>query len=242
MEVLQILRKVKLFQNLSLAEMELILKEGRLINTSKGKHLFYQGDEAKNLYVVLEGKLKLTQLSEEGNQIVLRILGAGEPMAAISFFENALFPATAVAVEKSTCIYWPHENFSSLMEKVPLLATGVIQVLISRIQELQDRFRELATDEVQQRIAKALVRLSEKVGQPYKQLGSKGPSFTRDKKMIRIDLPLTRQDIAEMTGTTAFTVSRLLTLWEKEKIIQTEKKKILICDLEQLQSLSKKNL
>ncbi len=139
----------------------------------------------------------MTQLTPEGHQVLLRVVSPGETIGAIAALGNARYPATAQAGEVCKLLAWDSASLLSLMERY-----------VSRhVQEFQDRYRELATERVERRVAQALLRLVGQVGRKVE--GS-----------ILIDLALTRQDLAEMTSTTRYTISRMLSEWEAQGVIE----------------------
>lgn len=111
------------------------------------------------------------------------------------------------------------------MERYPLIALNGMRFLAGRLAEFQDRYRELATQRVERRVAHALVRLMRQIGR--KTAGG-----------VLIDLSLSRQDIAEMTGTTLFTASRILSGWESQGLVQTDRARILVHRPEQIEAIA----
>lgn len=222
---LKILLQSSLFQGIEKIHLDGFFKTGQWKGFQKGNFLFHQGENADQVYILTQGKIKLTQLNPEGDQIVLRILGPKQLIAIISVLENTPYPASAEVIEKGVAFTFKRKDLLQLMKQESQVGINVMKILIHRIQELQDRFCELATEPVEIRIAKALLRLA-------KQVGSKTSEGTL------IDLRLSRQDLAEITGTTLYTVSRLLTQWEKSGWIKSRQKKIILCKTENLASLS----
>jgi len=178
--------------------------------------LYHQGDAARNFYVVVVGRLRATQTTEEGNQIALRYLGPGElaGYAALSGIPD--YPGTVVAVEDTHLFAWSAGAVRDLMGRHPQIALNAVAVLGSRYQETQVRLRELSTETVERRIAHALLRLA-------RQAGRRTPQGTE------ICFPLSRQDIAELAGTTLHTVSRTLSAWEKDGIVLSAHRHVVVC-------------
>ncbi len=220
---LKILLQSSLLQGVEKKNLDLFLKMGQWKNFQKGNFLFHQGENADQVYILTHGKIKLTQLNLEGNQIVLRILGPKQLIAIISVLENTPYPASAEVIEKGIAFAFKQKDLLKLMKQESQVGINVMKILIHRIQELQDRFCELATERVDSRIAKALLRLANQVG-------------IKTAEGILIDLRLSRQDLAEITGTTLYTVSRLLTQWGKNGWIKSYQKKITVCKPEKLAS------
>lgn len=219
---LQMLLQSQIFRGLEKEKLRDFIHLGQWKALKKGNLLFRQGDQAKSLFILTEGKVKLTQLNPDGNQVVLRILGPKQLLAAISAIEDSPYPATAEILEKATVFACKRGDLLDLMKNEAQIGINVMKILIARIQELQDRFRELATQKVETRLYKALLRLSKQLGRPMPE-------------GILIDLSLSRQDLAEITGSTLYTVSRILTQWEKLGWIRSQKKKILLKNIPRLE-------
>jgi CRP-like cAMP-binding protein len=210
-----LLASIDFFDNLTLEELDEIALSGVERTYIKDTYLFHQGDSANRFYVLLEGKIKLTQLTEEGGQVILRYVSPGEAFAIIAVLRKISYPVTAMAVEKAVVLSWDEQTVLTLMMQYPQMAINSLGILAARIQEFQDRFREIATERVERRIARSILRLASQTGRK-----------TQDG--ILIDLSLTRQDLAEMTGTTLYTVSRILSQWEKAGLVQSKREQVTI--------------
>ncbi|MFO1519839.1 MAG: Crp/Fnr family transcriptional regulator [bacterium] len=222
---IEVLKKSTILKGIDPNAVASILGEAQWTGTAKGDTLFQQGEAAIRLFILLQGKIKLSQVNSEGNQVLLRILGPGEVIAGVSAFENTVYPATATALEKCAALSFDRPHLLRLMERHPQISLNVNRILLGRMQELQDRFRELATERVEKRVACALIRLA-------RANGRKTPEG------ILIDLPLSRQDLAELTGTTLYTVSRLLKAWEGKGILKSERKRITLIQPRELASVA----
>jgi len=129
---------------------------------------------------------------------------------------NASYPASAQALEPSTALAIPSSFLHEMMQIRPYLNFGLMQLMTGYIQEMQERYRELATERVECRIALTVLRLAAQVGE----------RVNSDETMI--ELPLSRQDVAEASGTTIFTVSRVLADWERKGLVETGRERVLI--------------
>ncbi len=209
------LKQCILFRGMDDASLLEIVRAGRLRRVKDGAFFFHEGDPARILYVLVEGRVKFTQVTAEGHQVLVRVSGPGELFGAVAALGDAVHPATAEAHADSAALGWNSEVITGLMERFPRLALNTVRFLAGRVKEFQDRYRELATERVERRVAHALLRLAEQIGRKV----SDG---------ILIDLTLSRQDIAEMTGTTIFTVSRILSGWESQGIIESGRERVLV--------------
>lgn len=211
------LKQVVVFQHATDDDLNLILKNSIVRSIEEGSFFFLQGDEAKYLYVLTSGQVKLMQSNPNGQQVNLRTIYPWQMFGALGAArgEGATYPATAQALENSTALATPSSFLRSMLETRPYLSFDLMNLMTTYIQEMQARYRELATERVEQRVANALIRLAGQTG------------FRSDKE-AGIELSFSRQDVAEMTGTTLYTVSRLLSDWERKGILKTGREKIKI--------------
>lgn len=181
-----------------------------------GSTFFREGDLASSFFVVEAGSVKLTQLTPEGHQVVLRLLGSGEAFGGVAAFGGGPYPVTAEAVTDASAFEWPGPVMATLMEQYPRLTMNALRFVVARLHELQVRYRQLATEKVERRVAHALIRLVQQAGR-------------RVETGVLIDLPLSREDIAQMTGTTLYTVSRIVSRWEADGILEAGRQRMVIC-------------
>lgn len=210
-----LLASIDLFSQLSVQDLDEIASNASQQAYNKNEYLFHQGDPANWFCVLVKGKVKLTQLTEDGQQIILRYVSPGEAFAIIAVLSKIPYPVTATAVNQVSLLSWDDQEMLELMHHYPQLAINSLSILAKRIQEFQDRFREIATERVERRIARALLRLASQTGRKLEH-------------GILIDITLTRQDLAEMTGTTLYTVSRTLSQWEKDGLVSSQREQVTI--------------
>lgn len=217
------LKQVVVFQHATDDDLNLILNNSISRSIEEGGYFFLQGDEASYLYVLTSGQVKLMQSNPNGQQVNLRTIYPWQMFGALGATrgESATYPASAQTLENSTALALPSLFLRSMLETRPYLSFDLMNLMTSYIQEMQARYRELATERVEQRVANALIRL---VGQ----------TGIRSDKEAGIELSFSRQDVAEMTGTTLYTVSRLLSDWERKGIIKTGREKIIIIEPHEL--------
>ncbi len=211
------LKQVVVFENATDDDLVLFLKNGITRSMEEGGYFFLQGDEASYLYILTGGQVKLTQSNPSGQLVNLRTIYPWQMFGALGAVrtDGATYPASAQALEDSTALAVPSLFMRSMMETRPYLSFELMKLMTSYIQEMQARYRELATEKVEQRVANALIRLA-------------GQSGTKPGKEAGVELSFSRQDLAEMTGTTLYTVSRLLSDWERKGIIKTGREKIIV--------------
>lgn len=211
-----ILANCHLFQGLDTDTLTQIISMATHRHFNAGSFVFYQEDEANTFYILLQGSVRMTQLTLEGHQVIVHFFGPGQGVGIIAALGQFAYPLTAETVEDSLFLVWDSALMNQLMEKYPRLAINAARMLANRFRELQDRYRELSTERVERRIARTLLRLA-------KQLGKKVDDG------VLINMPLSRRDLAEMTGTTLYTVSRTISKWEQDGLVKTAREQIIIC-------------
>ncbi|MBR0795012.1 Crp/Fnr family transcriptional regulator [Bradyrhizobium jicamae] len=214
-----------MFAGLSPADQDELLHEARSIRYPKGTAVFDQGAEANRFYLLLHGHLRVEKTTPQGQQSVVRYVSGGELFGVAQAMNLTQYPATAVAAVDSIALAWPSSSWHRLIAKYPSLAASALQTVGSRLQDTQTRVMELSNEQVEQRVAHTLLRLA-------KQAGRKVDTG------VEIDFPISRQDIAEMTGTTLHTVSRILSAWESEGIVEGGRKRIVLRDAHRLHDLA----
>lgn len=212
-----LLSDCRLFSGLAPDVIAALAAAARRVTAAKGEALFLQDDPAGSFFLLLKGKLKLVQNTPDGRQVTLRYIAANETAGIVSVLEKAKYPATALPVEPITALRWGGREFSRLLDKYPAIARNVIPLLVQRVHDVQEQLRELATERVERRVARVLIRLVRQAGK-------------KTAEGVLIDMPLTRQDLAEMTATTLYTVSRILSNWEAQGVVHVGRKKVVVRD------------
>ncbi|MDN5788285.1 Crp/Fnr family transcriptional regulator [Pseudorhodobacter sp.] len=213
------------FSQLSRAQIRKILDQAQTKRLDEGGSFFSEGEEATRFYLLLDGHIRVIKTTPAGDQIIVLHIAAGQLFGIAAALGHSLYPATAQAAAESLALSWPMpllQEFSAIYQG---FATENYKVVGARMQEMQSRISEMATQQVEQRVATALLRLTNQAGR-------------KTDEGIEIDFPITRQDISEMTGTTLHTVSRLLSGWEKQGIILSTRKRIVIVEAHQLVRIS----
>jgi len=210
------LKQVVVFQNATEDDLKFILQNSIARSAEQGEFFFLQGDDATFLYILTKGQVKLLQSNPAGQQVNLRTIQVWQMFGALGAVRHqARYPASAQALEDCMALAIESGVLRAMLETRPYLSIDLMNLMTSYIQEMQARYRELATERVEQRVANALLRLAGQTGQ-------------RPEKGAGIDLTFSRQDLAEMTGTTLYTVSRLLSGWDRKGILKTGREKIRI--------------
>jgi len=212
----QLLAGVPLFRGLDREALAAAAVDARLVRAAAGRTFFREGEPARLFFVLRRGRVKFTQISAEGHEVILRVVGPGEPFGGVAAIaDNATYPVTARALEASEAHAWDGPRIAALMHRFPPIAINAARMIADRLHELRGPHRELMTERVERRIARALLRLAQHAGR-------------RVAAGVEIDFPLSRQDLAQMTGTTLFTVSRTLSGWEDDGLIATGRRRVVV--------------
>ncbi|NNM84769.1 MAG: Crp/Fnr family transcriptional regulator [Phycisphaerales bacterium] len=213
--IVGMLQNVPLFASLTSEQLRSIAGPAEL-HTIKAKTLLIrQGTVATKLYVVIQGQIRVSELTVAGHEVVHRFIGSGAMLGGMAAVGGLTYLITARAMCESRLLAWGTVTLQRIMECQPQVALNAMRLMVARIEELQERCVALATQKVRQRVAQTILRLTEQNG-------------CRVSDGILLNMRLSRQDLAEMTGTTLYTASRLLNQWQRKKIISLERRKILV--------------
>jgi len=179
--------------------------------------IFWDGDVPEWFYIVAEGKVKVLKYSSLGKEFIIAFFGPGEMFGEVAVFENKPYPASAQAVAETKVLGIRRQDFLSFLAHRPEVVLRIISILGERLRDAQGRLRDLAGERVEQRLASVLLMLSAKLG---------------------LTLPFTRQEIADMAGTTTETAIRVMSHLKDRGIIRSVRGKVIILDEEKLRLLS----
>ena len=206
---------MELFHDLSPAALEEVMAAARLRRMAKQTRIFNQGDPAERAYALIDGSVRISQAGGDGAEVVIRFIGPGEMFGAVALFTNRQYPADATTLSNSLKISWSETDLLALLRRHPQIALNVIRIIGKRLKEAQERMRELATQRAEQRVAHAVLRLAQQAGRS-----------TVDGTVI--EFPLRRKDVADISGTTLHTASRILTAWEKAGLLVSNNQRLTI--------------
>ena len=173
--------------------------------------------------LLLSGSAKMTQFGSTGTEVILRLNRSGDVLGG---FGNALKDrqcCTAETLEDCHALVWESASFEPLTDRFPLLRRNVLRILEERLRELEERFREVSTENVASRVSSQLVRLASHIGKQETE---------------GVQVNLSQQDLAQLTGTTLFTVSRLLSQWKKDGTVTTRREAVSIHSIPALTAIS----
>jgi CRP-like cAMP-binding protein len=219
---LEILGQVPFFNSLSPEELAQVNTLFREQGYEPGEVIYYAGDEATRLFVVASGKLKLVSHTLAGRDVLLDLLTPGEFFGSLSTLGEAIYADTAQAQTAVCALGIGAEAFRSILDSSPAVAVRVLDVMAGRW-EAHERIRQLSAHSVERRLAYTLLILAEKFGQP-KEVG------------LLIQVPLSRDDLAEMAGTTTETASRVMSQFQKVGLIDSGRGWVAVTDQEGLEA------
>ncbi len=213
------------FQGLAAEQIDDVLREARSMRYARNTAIFRQGDPAHSFFLLLHGHLRVVKVTPDGQQVVVRYIVPGEVFGVAVTIGLDSYPATAIAAVDSVALMWPSTAWPRLSAKYPALAANTLRTMGRRLQDAHTRVVEMSTEQVERRVAHALLRLAGQAGRKV-QAG------------VEIDFPISRQDVAEMTGTTLHTVSRILSAWEQQGLVQSGRQRIVVRDPHRLFELA----
>jgi CRP-like cAMP-binding protein len=209
------------FAGLEPDDLDEILREARSVRYPKEIHVFDQGSAAHSFFLLLHGHLRVEKTTPHGQQIVVRYISAGDLFGVAQALALDVYPATAIAAVDSVALSWPSKAWPRLVAKYPSLLAHTLQTVGRRLQDSHERVMEISGQQVEQRVAHALLRLAKQAGRNVES-------------GIEIDFPISRQDVAGMTGTTLHTVSRILSAWEQQGLVASRRMRIVLRDAHKL--------
>lgn len=220
-----LLQKLPLFRQLEGPALSRLMAHATTRRIPRGASVFEQGGRASSFYLLLEGRLKVTQVTADGQQVMVRVVHPGDLFGFARALNRPDYPGTARAAVDSLVIGWPMSDWDALVETNPRLAINAMQTIGQRLDEAHTRLREMSTEEVERRVAHAVLRLAQQAGRP-------------EGEGVRIDFPISRQDIAEMTGTTLHTVSRIMSGWEGRGLVRGGRQRLTLIDAPGLRQIA----
>jgi len=225
MERRDILQAMPFFAGLSERDWEKVIDLFSERQYQKDDYIFLEGEAPEALYIIRTGKVKVLRHSTDGKDVVLRVGGAGHLLGTVAVFDGGGYPGTAQVIEECTALVIARNDCLTLVNRYPVFALAVISDLGSRLRSSAEQIRSLAVERVEQRIARVLLKLADTAG-----------SDSPEGRVI--EMPLTRQDVADMTGTTVETAIRVMSKFRRLELIKTRRGKVVLVELAALQEIS----
>lgn len=211
------------FRTLGPADREAIAAATREQRVAQGAFVFSEGQRADGLWAVKEGLIHIVKFAPDGREIVLEVIPPGELFGAVVALEDRPYPASAVAAEPSVVWRMPAELARSLCQRHPTLRSAILDQVTARLRSAHDRLRSMALERVEQRLARMLLTLADKIGQ---------------RQTHTVLLSVTRQELADMIGTTVETTIRITSKWQQARLVSSSRHKIGLIDLPGLQKIA----
>ena len=187
-----------------------VAEVGRLKAYPRGELIFAEGDPSDAFMVIVSGRVKVFKSTPAGKEVILEIFGAGDPLGAVAVYESAPFMASAFTLEPTEILRIEQAAFFRLLEQDPAFVRGLLAGLTIRLAELTRRLAELSGARVEARFARLFLKLCDQMGK-------------RERGGVFVPMPLSRQELADLSGTTIETAIRIMSRWQKEDVLHTEK-------------------
>jgi len=214
-----------LFSNISPMDCKEIASAARKEVYTRRQRIYLEGDPVRQIVLLTSGCAKIVQVGQNGCEVILRLHGPGDALGMVRLDTHTRHCSTAQSLGASTALVWDAAAFESLSERFPALRRNTTQILCNRLEELQERFREISTEKVAARLSHEIVRLLNQIGR-------------RVNGAVQINL--SREELAQLIGTTLFTVSRLLSDWDQQGIVSAGRESVTVKNLEALVELSER--
>ncbi len=222
-DTVSLLQRCALFCDLTPSECAAVVSYAHERQFARRQIIFLAGDPVRQTVVLTSGNVKLTQAGQNGCEVILRLSGAGESIGVMGICSGRQHGFTAQALENCTALVWDSSTFESIAERYPLLRRNIIRILENRLQEMDARFREISTEKVSPRLSSQLIRLLKQIGKRIND---------------SVEITLSREELAQLTGTTLFTVSRLLCQWELRGIVSARRETVIVHNVQALVAMS----
>ena len=205
------------FEGMGPEDLDYILRNAHSQRFARETTIFEQDDEAHSFFLLLDGHVRVVKSTAAGQQVIVRYISPGELLGIAQALGRTTYPANAIAAIDCVVLAWPSRLWLEFSARFPAFGANTYKAVGARLEEAQTRIVEMSTEQVEQRVAHALLRLVNQTGK-------------HTAEGILIDFPISRQDIAEMTGTTLHTVSRLLSLWEAKGLVRSGRQKVTVVE------------
>jgi CRP/FNR family transcriptional regulator len=220
-----VLRRLPLFRRLPPPLRARVADLARLRSYGDHELIFSEGDPSEAFIVIVDGRVKVFKSTPAGKEIILEIFGAGDPLGAVAVYEGVPFMASAQTIEPSRILRIEKPAFFQLLEQDPQMVRGLLSGLTLRLDELTRRLADLSGARVEVRFARLFLKLCDQIGR-------------QERGGIFVPMPLSRQELADLTGTTIETAIRIMSRWQKEGLVHTEKDGFVVIDRDALDNAS----
>src|SRR5262245_28780954 len=219
------LRSHPVFANVPPGDLAALVTSAREQQLQAREPIFAEGDPSLWFCLVVEGRVRIFRQSKAGKDVVLELLGPGEPFGGVAVIERRPYPASAQAVEPTTILKIPQDVIVPMTERHASIVREMALMIGRRLRAAHDTVKSLAVDPVESRLAATLVRLAKREGTPARGA-------------VTLGIALTRRTLAEMSGTTVESAIRVMTRWQRDGLVRQAGRRLVITDVEALQALA----
>jgi CRP-like cAMP-binding protein len=213
-----------LFQGLAPSERAAVQAASTLRLFESRELIVRQGEPARALYLLASGRAKQTEARHAAAESIVRLLGPGDLCGWPCALTEDPSPATVRALEPTTALVWSRSAFEAFFRRLPALSRNALRVLAGRLREEEERYHQLASERVPRRLARTLLRLVR-------------PGGRRRGDRLLMEVPLSRAELAQLTGTTLFTVSRVVSQWEERGVLEAHRGSVTVTDVTALEAI-----
>lgn len=224
-DVEALLRATPVFRRLSPEDRARVAMAATVRRYPKGERIFEQGMPSDAFFTIASGRVKIAKMLPTGKDLILEVFGTGDPLGAVAAYDGRPFPASAIALEDTTCVIIPRAVFFRLLEEHPSLVRGLLLGLTLRLVELTNRLAEFSSGKIEPRFARLFLKLAREMGR-------------QERGGIFIPLSLSRQELADLTGTTIETCIRIMSRWGKQDVVRTEKDGFVVVGVKALEDVA----
>ena len=221
----ELLRTTPIFSRLAPPDRKSIAETARVQHFARGETIFEQDSPSDAFYAIASGRVKIFKMMPNGKDVILEVFGPGDPLGAVAVYMDRPFPASAAALEDTVCVIIPRAAFFRLLETQPSLVRGLLLGLTVRLVELANRLAELTGGRIEPRFARLFLKLATEMGR-----ADRGGTY--------IPLALSRQELADLTGTTIETCIRIMSRWNKDEVVRTDKDGFVVVDAGELERIA----
>ena len=214
-EPVGLLERCPLFEGADPRDLQILVQSARPHVAKRGSFFFLEGDAPDQIYVLVTGKVRLVRSGPQGREVIVGFVEPAEPFGYVAAWAGTTHPVSAQAAQESRALAWDAPSIARFMAQHPGIALKGLRLMAERVEGSWDRLQELATGRIEWRVARVLLRLAHLTGRAT-DAGS------------AIALEVREQDLAELVGSTAYTVSRILSAWRRTGLVDARREHILV--------------
>jgi CRP-like cAMP-binding protein len=189
---------------------------------SRDDLIFEQGQPSRHVILILSGCIKMTQISSDGSEVILWLRGSRDALGMCGRLGPVQHTCSARAILPSRVLIWEWTRLNQSASS-PQIRHNLGEIVSGRLEELEERFREVATENVERRVASAIGRISRHVGKTTQE---------------GVEISLSREELAQLTGTTLFSVSRLMSKWSELGVVRPRREGFVVLNFDHLTKIS----